>query len=224
MDYMHCLLLRLWFASSYHKELWYIGSNVGTVDERLCSIRPTKEIQRTPRKIATSIKYWKGSNLTIQLGYTYGMYLLAHELQMWLLHYSPVVLRGILPDIYYQHHLLLVEGAYLLLKDSISNQDLEKSFKSFKHYCYLFPSYYGIIIAMCAHTEVAIFTAGEHYMTVCLHSLMHLPDCVRNLGPLWCHSCFTFESANGDLLKVFHGSMRIEKQVNFLSIVKALLF
>ena len=54
---------------------------------------------------------------------------------------------------------------------------------------------------------------GERYMTVCLHSLMHLPDCVRNLGPLWSHSCFTFESANGELLKLFHGSAEIEKQV-----------
>ena len=50
-------------------------------------------------------------------------------------------------------------------------------------------------------------------MTVCLHSLMHLPDCVRNLGPLWSHSCFAFESANGELLKLFSGSTGIEKQV-----------
>ena len=52
--------------------------------------------------------------------------ILAHELQTWLLHYSPVVLHGVLPDIYYQHHLLLVEGTYLLLKDSISDHDLKK--------------------------------------------------------------------------------------------------
>ena len=36
----------------------------------------------------------------------------AHELRAWLLHYSPVVLRGILLEEYYQHHLLLVEGVY----------------------------------------------------------------------------------------------------------------
>ena len=67
IDYMHCillvvtrLLLRLWFQSSYHKEVWYIGSKVNIVDERLTSIRPTKEIQRTPRKVSTTLKYWKG--------------------------------------------------------------------------------------------------------------------------------------------------------------------
>ena len=42
----------------------------------------------------------------------------AHELKAWLLHYLPVILKGILPNEYYQHYLLLVEGVFLLLKDS----------------------------------------------------------------------------------------------------------
>lgn len=50
-------------------------------------------------------------------------------------------------------------------------------------------------------------------MTVNVHGLMHLPEVVNNLGPLWAHSCFPFESANGDLLNFFHGSNGIEKQV-----------
>ena len=52
--------------------------------------------------------------------------------------------------------------------------------------------------------------AGDRYMTASLHSLMHLPDSVCHEGPLWSHS---FESANGDLLKLFHGSQGIDKQV-----------
>ena len=50
-------------------------------------------------------------------------------------------------------------------------------------------------------------------MTSNVHGLLHLPECVRNLGPLWAHSCFPFEEANRDLLKLFHGSQGIEKQV-----------
>ena len=46
-----------------------------------------------------------------------------------------------------------------------------------------------------------------------MHGLLHLPEVVENLGPLWAHSCFPFESANGDLLKYFHGSSGVEKQV-----------
>ena len=46
-----------------------------------------------------------------------------------------------------------------------------------------------------------------------IHGLLHLPDVVTKLGPLWAHSCFPFESANGEILKMFHGSQGVEKQV-----------
>ena len=49
----------------------------------------------------------------------------AHELRAWLLHYSPVVLYGILPDDYYQHHLLLVESIYLLLQEAIPDKEID---------------------------------------------------------------------------------------------------
>jgi len=55
--------------------------------------------------------------------------------------------------------------------------------------------------------------AGEQHMTMNVHNLLHLPQVVRNLGPLWSHSCFPFESANGHMLKLFHGSQAVEKQV-----------
>ena len=77
---------------------------------------------------------------------------------MWLLHYSPVVLHGILPDAYYEHHLLLVEGTFLLLKDCVSDQDLQYSFSLFKHYCYLFPSYYGK--KLCKVTYVYVYSCA----------------------------------------------------------------
>lgn len=67
----------------------------------------------------------------------------AHELRAWLLHYSPVVLQGFLQEDFYQHHLLLVEGIYLLLKDLVERDDITQSAKLFSHYCYLFPALYG---------------------------------------------------------------------------------
>jgi hypothetical protein len=125
------------------------------------------------------VKYWK-----------------AHELEAWLLHYSPAVLCGILPEDYYQHHLLLVEGVFLLMKDEVREVDVKQSSRILNHYCILFAAYYA-----------------DRYMTATMHSLLHLPDSVRNLGPLWAHSCFPFEAANGDILKLFHGSQSVEKQV-----------
>jgi len=66
-DYMHCvllgvcrLLIRLWFQSCHHGEVWYIGNQVQDVDCRLCSIRPPDEMKRTPRSIETTVKFWKG--------------------------------------------------------------------------------------------------------------------------------------------------------------------
>jgi len=36
---------------------------------------------------------------------------------------------------------------------------------------------------------------------------------VRNLGPLWTHSTFPFESLKGELLKLFHGTQNIVFQI-----------
>ena len=54
---------------------------------------------------------------------------------------------------------------------------------------------------------------GERYMTINIHSLIHLPQMVRQTGPLWSNSCFPFESANGELLKLFHGTQYIDVQI-----------
>lgn len=51
-------------------------------------------------------------------------------------------------------------------------------------------------------------------MTAVVHGLLHLPEVVKHLGPIWAHSCFPFESANGDILHFFHGSQGIDKQVS----------
>ena len=47
-------------------------------------------------------------------------------------------------------------------------------------------------------------------MSANVHSLLHLTEVVKDL---WGHSCFAFEHANGQLLKNFHGSQSLEKQV-----------
>lgn len=46
-----------------------------------------------------------------------------------------------------------------------------------------------------------------------MHALLHLPQCVRDSGPLWVTSCFSFESANGELTKLFHGTQNVECQI-----------
>ena len=57
----------------------------------------------------------------------------------------------------------------------------------------------------------ALYTAGRE--TINIHSLLHLAEGVRNLGPLWTHFCFPFESYNGNLLKLFHGTQNVDLQI-----------
>ena len=54
---------------------------------------------------------------------------------------------------------------------------------------------------------------GERYGTINIHSLVHLPQLVRDMGPLWSTSCFAFEAANGELLKLFHGTQHVDLQI-----------
>ncbi len=46
-----------------------------------------------------------------------------------------------------------------------------------------------------------------------VHLVHHLAHYVRMYGPLWTHSCFSFESLNGKLLRHRHGTHHVSLQV-----------
>ena len=46
-----------------------------------------------------------------------------------------------------------------------------------------------------------------------VHLLKHIPNCVRDWGPLWAYSCFSFESMNGHLKRYFHGTRCMNVQI-----------
>ena len=61
---------------------------------------------------------------------------------------------------------------------------------------------------ICAIIELrsrVSFNVGDAGRTMNVHPLKHIPDRVRNWGPLWKYSCFPFESCNGHLKRYFHG-------------------
>jgi len=74
-----------------------------------------------------------------------------------------VVLNGILPEDYYQHHLLLVEGVYLLLQDVVEEKHVTQSSQLFKHYCYLFPYLYGKNTGICMYPHDLNCTLFCHF-------------------------------------------------------------
>ena len=103
IDYMHCalegvmkLLLELWFTSKGGDEPFNISQRVEEADNRISNIKPPNRISRCPRSIEGHRKYWK-----------------ADELRAFLFFYGAMVLRGILPDVYYEHFMLFSEAILL---------------------------------------------------------------------------------------------------------------
>ena len=71
------------------------------------------------------------------------------------MHYSPAVLYEILPEEFYQHHLLLVDATYLLLQDTIKTNEVKHSLLLLQHYCFMFAPLYGMHIAIYVTMYVA---------------------------------------------------------------------
>lgn len=120
----------------------------------------------------------------------------AAELRSWFFYYSIPCLMDLMKPNYFYHFCSFVEAIVLLNSASISENDIVRSEKLLQYFVFMMPNLYD-----------------ERYMTINVHSLVHLPQMVRELGPLWSSSCFPFESASGDLLKLFHGTQCIDIQI-----------
>ena len=173
------LLLKLWFSPKFSKEKFNFSSLSSVLDARLKNISPTLDIKRLPRSVTEHLKYWK-----------------ANELRSFLLFYGIPSLYGILPDEYLQHYSLLVHAIFLLLQESVSEEQLQQASQCLQTFCKYFETLYG-----------------QRFYTLNVHNLLHLVDCVRDLGPLYIFSCFSFEDKNGFLLKLINGTQFIASQI-----------
>ena len=67
-------------------------------------------------------------------------------------------------------------------------------------------------MSLCLFTEIVsvlyYIYIGEKRTTMNVHLLSHLVDCVKRWGPLWAYSCFVYETMNGHLKKLFHGTKK----------------
>ena len=120
----------------------------------------------------------------------------ASEFRAWLLFYSLPVLTGLLPADYIYHLSLFVSGMHLLLSDMVSSAEIGLAHSLLSDFYKLTPKLYPVEIC-----------------TMNLHSLIHLSQFVRLWGPLWCYSCFGFESMNGHLRKSCHGTRLVLTQL-----------
>lgn len=98
--------------------------------------------------------------------------------------------------IYFRHYLLLVNGISLLNSSCITAKNIEDTERLLHEFVRECLTLYGI-----------------QFCSINVHQILHLPDCVRRLGPLWVYSCFPYEDINGKILKLVHGTTHIESQI-----------
>lgn len=120
----------------------------------------------------------------------------AAEWRNFLLYYCIVVLLGILPNKYYKHWLLFVRGAHILLKAKRTEQEIQSAEE------YLTEFHNGIEDLY-----------GKQYMTFNVHTLKHVIKYVRYFESLWAWSTFCFESYNGVIKRLYHGTQCIADQI-----------
>jgi hypothetical protein len=184
VDYMHSVLLgvvrhfpMLWVGRGRNYSLTPI--QVQCIDSKLRAIKPPVDVTRLPVRSITQASKWK-----------------ANECRAWLLHYSVFVLRGVLSSNLVSHWALLAKAVYLLLKTSISVDDVSMA--------------RNLLQTFVKQVELLY---GKEHMSYNVHQLLHLPDCVLACGPLWRSSAFPFESHNTKLLKLFHGYTHVSAQI-----------
>lgn len=110
------------------------------------------------------------------------------EYKNWFLYYSLPILCDLLEEKYFVHYFKLVQAIFLLNADVVTLAAISKAEELLKEYVIDFKKYYY-----------------AHNMTPNTHSLLHLAEMARQLGPLYELSCFPLESILGILKKYVLG-------------------
>ena len=118
------------------------------------------------------------------------------EIQNFFLHASLPLLKTLLPPEFFYHLSIFVTAIWLLIDDEITSKDIELARILLVHYGRLVESLYG-----------------KSEQTYTVHALQHLPDQVKNFGPLILHSRFVFEAIISHLKRLFHGTPCIPDQI-----------
>ena len=95
-------------------------------------------------------------------------------------------------------------GIYTLLGDSISEEAISLSEFCLTKFVIKMEELYGL--------ESCKFN---------VHCLTHLAHCVKDCGPLWATSTFTFEAHNHNLVNMFHGTQYVPQQITGTFLLKS---
>ncbi|KAE8741566.1 hypothetical protein FOCC_FOCC012903 [Frankliniella occidentalis] len=119
----------------------------------------------------------------------------ASQLMCWFLYYSLPIYKNIMKLEYYYHYLKLVAAISLLNANSVSVQNIQKAERLLKEFVKDFEGLYHL-----------------KFCSINIHLLLHLPNCVRHLGPLWVYTCFPMEDLNGKIIGNIHGKTSVDSQ------------
>lgn len=120
----------------------------------------------------------------------------ANEWRTYLLYYSLGVLYKILPMKYLRHFGQFINCIWILIQSEISPNEVNA----------LKPT---VNIFVRQYVEMY----GEKHATYNLHTILHLPKCVEDLGPLWAYSNFPFENNNGKLQRFVKSPKGVLSQI-----------
>lgn len=184
-DYMHAFLIGAVkqhtniMLTSFGRE-YYVGNpdQLKVIDKRLLNFKHPTCITRSSRSIVDR-EMWK-----------------ANEWRSWLLFYSLICLKGILPEKYLNHLALLAEALGIMLSGKIKAEELNTAGLLLIKYVVLYQEYFG-----------------EAAMTYNIHLLLHMEKSVLNLGPLWHHNTFIFENENHFILKMQKSPTHLALQI-----------
>lgn len=173
----HCTTHSFWKGFD---EKQYLGPEQrAAINKKLICIQPTQEIHRLPRPL-TENKKWK-----------------ATEWRSYTIFYYFPCMKGILKEKALKGMLLFSRSLYTLLKQEITEEELNQ-----------------------VEIDILIFVAesqilyGIHAMTFNMHILLHMVQSVRKCGPIWSNSTFPFENGIFICKSIFNGTRNIASELS----------
>ena len=185
IDYMHCILQGV---SKLVCSLWFSAthsSELFSLHKHVALVEKRLSHVKPPRSVSRMPRTVTDS----------GQWK-ASEHRAWLFYFSVPALHDLMDKHFLYHWCAFLEAIYLLSQDCVMPHDLQQADRLLHYFVFMFSELYG-----------------ERYMTLNVHYLLHLSEIVCTLGPLWAHSCFGFESINGELKHMFNGTRFIDTQI-----------
>jgi len=192
VDYMHAICVGVvkhhieMLLESTRKRFWLVMDEgnfakkylLAEIDRRIGLIQSNSSIIRELRPM-TDVALWKAS-----------------EFRSWLLFYMVVDLKGLLKEKYLLHFAILAKATYILLKSSVSMDEVKEAHRLFMLYTHFFQQYFG-----------------EENMRYNVHLLSHIARGVINFGPMWVHNSFLYEGKNRYLRSLTKSPNNVALQV-----------